>query len=263
MRPDVIDAAARMLQQHWAAATRLTALPESCRPANRADGYAVQQRLVALSGQPLVGWKIAATSKVGQQHIGVDAPLAGSLLGDRVLDDGATIALDGNHMRVAEAEFAFRFSHALPPRTAPYTEEEVVAAAGSLHPAIEVPDSRYEDFTGVGAPQLIADNACSCWLIVGPAAAADWRAIDLAAFAVRTTLNGRAAAEGAGRNVLGSPRNALTWIANELRAYGDGVRAGELVTTGTCITPVAIAPGDTFRADFGVLGSVSVSISRE
>ena len=109
----------------------------------------------------MVGWKIAATSAAGQKHIGVDGPLAGPLLANRVLEDGATVPLDGNIMMVAEAEFAFRFARALPKRANPYTQDEVLAAVESLHPAIEVPDSRYNEFVKVGAPQLIADTACA------------------------------------------------------------------------------------------------------
>ena len=74
---------------------------------------------------------------------------------------GATVPLDGNIMMVAEAEFAFRFARALPKRANPYTQDEVLDAVESLHPAIEVPDSRYNDFVTVGAPQLIADTACA------------------------------------------------------------------------------------------------------
>jgi 2-keto-4-pentenoate hydratase len=259
MHSGAAAAAAELLWRHWTAATRIPSLPDDCRPASRADGYAVQRRIVDLSGQPVVGWKIAATSMLGQAHIGVDGPLAGTLLEDRVLESGATVSLAGNHMRVAEAEFGFRFARSLPRRDAPYVEREVLDAVGSLHPTVEIPDSRFEDFTGVGTPQLIADNACACWLIVGGAAAAEWRALDLAAHVVRTTLNGNPAETGIGHKVLGSPLNALTWIANELRVFGEGLRAGDLVTTGTCIAPVAVRPGDRFQADFAELGELAVS----
>jgi 2-keto-4-pentenoate hydratase len=259
MLTDAADQAANILRQHFRSSTRLAQLPVDCRPANRADGYRIQHRGVALTGQAVVGWKIAATSTLGQAHIGVDGPLAGSLLADRVLDNRAVVSLAGNHMRVAEAEFGFRFDRALPPREAPYTRDEVLDAVSALHPTVEIPDSRYEDFCAVGTSQLIADNACACWLVVGAAANADWRALDLAGHVVQTTLNGGPAEIGFGRNVLGSPLNALTWIANELRSFGPGLRAGDLVTTGTCIVPVAIRPGDKFHADFGVLGKVTVS----
>ena len=66
-------------------------------------------------------------------------------------------------------------------------------------------------------------------------------------------------AAGSGANVLGDPRIALTWIANELCRYGTGLQAGEYVTTGTCVVPVPITHGDTLLMDFGVLGKISAA----
>jgi 2-keto-4-pentenoate hydratase len=136
-----IQYAAAALWQNWQLSRRIRELPEHARPRDRVEGYAIQARLEALSGQHTVGWKIAATSQAGQAHIGVDGPLAGRLLKDRVLESGAVISLDGNLMRVAEAEFAFGFGRSLEKRDRPYRMEEVLDAVESLSPAIEVPDS--------------------------------------------------------------------------------------------------------------------------
>jgi 2-keto-4-pentenoate hydratase len=163
-------------------------------------------------------------------------------------------------MLVAEAEFAFKFAHPLPRRDNPYEQAEVLAVVESLHPAIEVPDSRYNDFVKVGAPQLIADTACADWFVLGAPTAADWRPRDLVAHAVAAYRNGEKVADGSGANVLGDPRIALTWLVNELRTYADGIAAGQFVTTGTCVVPVPIQRGDTFRADFGEFGTVDVKL---
>ncbi len=263
---NAISAAATLLWRHWTASTHIPELPAHCRPSDRSDGYAIQAAVAALSGQRVVGWKIAATSIVGQTHIGVDGPLAGRLLSNRVTTitkdrpaPGPT-PLAGNSMRVAEAEFAFRLRGSLPAREGVYGVQEVLDAVESMHPAIEIPDSRYNDFARVGAPQLIADTACAWWLYVGEPTTADWRDQDLAAHVVETFLNNQPAERGLGANVLRDPRLALTWLANELRTYGRGLTAGDLVTTGTCITPVPLARGDTFRADFGTFGSLQVDL---
>jgi 2-keto-4-pentenoate hydratase len=267
MTDEDVTSAARTLWDNWQKRTRIDGLAADRRPADRAEGYAVQKEIVRLSGQKIVGWKIAATSLAGQKHIGVDGPLAAPLLANRVVQSSTTLAampvfsMDGNIMKVAEAEFAFRFRRALPRRSASYSTDEVLAALESLHPAIEVPDSRYNEFARAGAPQLIADMACACWFALGPATSAAWRARDLVAHQVTACVNGKPVAAGSGANVLGDPRVALTWIANELSKFSDGIEAGQFVTTGTCVVPQAVAAGDRFKADFGELGSVEVGLT--
>jgi 2-keto-4-pentenoate hydratase len=260
MTGDKARMASDMLYRHWQDQTRLEALPQDLRPSTRADGYRIQAHLETCTSRPLFGWKIAATSAAGQAHIGVDGPLAGRLLAERVIEDGGVCPLGNNLMKVAEMEFAFRMAADLPPRPAPYSQAEVMAAVGSLHPAIEIPDSRYDDFAAVGAAQLIADNACAHRFVLGAATTAAWRDIDLSRHAVRALADGAPAGEGSGANVLGDPRLALTWLANELSQHGVTLRAGEAVTTGTCVKPVTIAAGMRISGDFGVLGRVAVTV---
>src|SRR3984885_6491689 len=139
---DKIAAAAKTLSDHWRAGTKLENLDASIRPRDRAEGYAVQAALARHSTGKLFGWKIAATSEAGQKHINVGGPLAGRIFAQTVIADGGTASMKGNEMRVGEAEFAFRFARDLPPRTNPYSVLEVLEAVGTLHPAIEIPDSR-------------------------------------------------------------------------------------------------------------------------
>jgi 2-keto-4-pentenoate hydratase len=254
--------AAELLWLHWQQGTRIDALPEDIRPRTRAEGYRVQREVQACAGQALFGWKIAATSRAGQAHIGVDGPLAGRLLAQRALPSGSEVPLAGNLMHVAEPEFAFAFARDLAPRATPYTSGEVLDAVGSLHPAIEVPDSRYADFAHAGAAQLIADNACANYFVLGPAAQAPWRSLDLAAHRVTANVMNRYVREGSGANVLGDPRVALTWLVNELSGIGVTLNAGQVVTTGTCMVPLEIEAGDVVGADFGVLGMVEARFGR-
>jgi len=261
MTPESARAAADLLTHHWEAGTRLDQLPEALRPRTREEGYAIQAQWMSRSSAPLFGWKIAATSAAGQRHINVDGPLAGRLLAETVLEDGATVSLASSLMRVIEVELAFRFASELAPRARPYSVDEVMAAVASLHPAIEIPDSRYTDFCAVGAPQLIADDACAHRFILGPAVPGRWRHIDLAAHAVSAEVVGKSRHEGKGANVLGDPRIALAWIVNELSGLGLAMGAGEVVTTGTCLTPVPVVPGDEVRARYGEFGELSVRLA--
>jgi 2-keto-4-pentenoate hydratase len=252
-----IVAASRTLQDHWRAGTKLAALDLTLRPRDRAEGYAIQAELARGSSENLFGWKIAATSEAGQKHINVKRPMAGRILRETVIADGGTASMHGNEMRVAEPEFCFRMARDLPPRASPFTVQEVLDAVATLHPAIEIPDSRFADFVSAGEAQLIADNACAHLFVLGAPTSADWRGLDLIEEKPVTTLRGKQYV-GLGKNVLGDPRVALAWLANELRELGLPLKAGEVVTTGTCHPPLAIQAGDHVAADFGALGQVSV-----
>ena len=252
-----IDAASRILRDHWRLGTKLTSLDPQLRPRDRTEGYAIQARIEEQSGGQLFGWKIAATSEAGQKHINVRGPMAGRILPGTVIADGGIAAMAGNEMRVAEPEFAFRIGVDLAPRSPAYSVAEVLDAVDTLHPAIEIPDSRFADFVNAGEPQIIADNACAHLFVLGKPATANWRALDLVEERPVITLGGRRYV-GHGKNVLGDPRIALTWLVNELRQFGIALKAGQVVTTGTCHPPLPISAGDRMQADFGSLGKVSI-----
>ncbi len=124
---------------------------------------------------------------------------------------------------------------------------------------IEVVDSRFDSWTTVGTPSLIADNACHAAWIRGPLVT-DWRSMDLAAQKVRLIINGQLKDEGSGAAVLGHPLNALTWLANALNARGLALRAGDCITTGVTTDIYMAGPGDRVTADFGPVGTVNLSI---
>jgi 2-keto-4-pentenoate hydratase len=244
----------------WRRQQRCANLPAHLAPRDKAEAYAAQAFIEKESAKPLFGWKIAATSIAGQRHIGVDGPLAGRYISERSVCSEMTVPFGRNHMKVAEVEFAFRMGRSLAPRSTAYTEAEVFDAVASLHPAIEIPDSRYDHFEKVGANALIADNACADWLTIGEAAPDSWRNLDLAAFKPVGRICGKPDVQGLGSNVLGSPRIAMTWLVNELSSLGITLASGQVVTTGTCVVPMAIAAGDHIEADFGSLGSVTVTM---
>src|SRR5215831_9912612 len=109
MNPEQQRAACGFLYRHWQNGTRCDGLPPDMLPADRAEAYRVQALIDAYSAAPPMGWKIAATSKAGQAHIGVNGPMAGRLLAERKIPDRGSLALGSNLMKVAEMEFAFRF----------------------------------------------------------------------------------------------------------------------------------------------------------
>jgi 2-keto-4-pentenoate hydratase len=98
-------------------------------------------------------------------------------------------------------------------------------------------------------------------LVIGNRAADTWRGLDRVSFAPRGIITGKGEWPGLGANVLGDPRKAMTWLVNELSALGIPARAGQFVTTGTCVIPMPIAVGDHITADFGGLGNVDTNIT--
>ena len=223
-----ITEAARVLHEHRQAATKLTALAPGLRPRDRAEGYAIQAALAFYSAHPVFGWKIAATSEAGQKHINVAGPMAGRILAETVLPNGGTASMRGNVMWVAEPEFAFRMGRDLPPRSTAYSVAEVLAAVDTVHPAIEVPDSRFADFVNAGEAQLIADNACANLFVLGSPARNDWRARDLVEERPTITLRGARMwpwPERAGRSASG-PRLARQRIARA-RPDAEDERGGD------------------------------------
>lgn len=257
MNTTQIQQAVTQLLPAWRDHARIDALEVTCKPQTRAQGYALQRALFDACGETPLGWKIAATSQAGQNHIGVTGPLAGRLMQSRCLPETRAVSLDLNTMAVAEAEFAFRLGRDVIRTTKePLNIREVMECVQALHVAIEIPNSRFIDFARAGEAQLIADFACACFVVLGREVTEDWRAVDLAHHKVSMLQNGSKVANGVGSNVLGDPRMALTWLANELLDQGMQLRAGEVVMTGTCIVPVPVKAGDQVIADFGAFGHV-------
>lgn len=241
--------------------TVIDGLPSQCCPQSRIEGYQIQACFEEADAR--VGWKIAATSLAGQQHIGIDGPIAGRLTEEMVFAEDDIVPFGKNRMAVAEAEFVFQLGTQLPPRSTAYSMDEVMAAVSALYLGIELPDSRFSDFVTVGAPNLIADNACGYQFVWGPEASSSWRACDLSAHTISATVQSGADIQhydGIGANVLGDPKRALCWLVNELSAHGITIDAGEIVTTGTCTIPMPITAGNKIIADFGVLGTVTCQL---
>jgi 2-keto-4-pentenoate hydratase len=242
---------------------RLPELPAHIRPEDQDAAYACQAELVPLLlkhfGGAAIGYKIACTNEIAQRQLSVNGPFFGRLLAATTQESPGRIHASRYFMRVMEAEFAFRMAHDLPPAGVPRTREQVADAVEGVLPGIEVVDSRFDSWTTVGTPSLIADNACHAAWIRG-AIVRDWRSLDLAAQKVRLVINGELKDEGSGAAVLGHPLNALQWLANALNERGLGLRAGDYITTGVTTDIYLAGPGDHVAADFGNLGRVELTI---
>jgi 2-keto-4-pentenoate hydratase len=259
----MIDSGARLLAEARFQHRRLTELPAGARPKTADEAYACQNALVSLLiehyGGEMIGYKIACTNKSAQELLHMDGPFHGKLLSSFCFNSPARVKADGFFMRVMEAEFAFRMARDLPAGSRPLSREEVADAIEGVLPGIEIVDSRFEEWTTVGAESLIADNACHAAWVIG-ALVTDWRKLDLAAQEVTLSVNGEVIQEGNGAAVLGHPLNAMHWLVASLRERGTALKAGQYVTTGVTTEIYFGQPGDRIRADFGPVGAVELKL---
>ncbi len=171
----------------------------------------------------------------------------------------ASLPASGFHLIGIECEIGFRLNRALAPRAQPYSRDDILAAV-SLHPAIEVVDSRYQDPRAVDRLQMLADNYTNGALVYG-AAAADWQGMDLVHPPIAVTNCGQDFAECTGLRA-GDPIGLLIDLVNHVAKARGEVPAGTFVTTGTHTGMVFTEPGAQIRADYGPLGRVEVSFPR-
>lgn len=259
MKTAAAKRAATYLADAWQIGTVLQDLPEEVRPKTAADGYQIQAALAKALEVEIGGWKIGCTSEYAQKLLKTNGPFAGRVLAPRLFASGSVLPGLAYQLRGLEGEFAFVLGRDLKPRKRPYTRAEVKAAVAELRPAIEVVDSRFADWMSVGTPCLIADMGCNAALIVGKPVKR-WRSLDLTKAKARMKVDGKTVGQGVGGDALGDPLLALTWLANFLRT-GDGLKAGQVVSTGTCTGFHQAEPKAEVTAEFGKLGKVKLKLA--
>lgn len=259
--PD-IDRAAAIIYKSFIQGDAIDYIKSNLWPNTPEEGYAVQAALLHRMGnEEIKGWKIAATAIAGRTHINVDRPLAGRLIPSMCHPNGALIPFGKNRMAVAEAEFAFTLGRDLPPKKSEYSSSEIAQSIQSVHAGLEIPDSRFKDFTLPGTGGLIADNACAWKFVMGESTGEKFDAANLADHPTSLIINGKTVTSGTGRDALGGPLSALVWISNTLSQMGIGMKAGQFVTTGVTGLPSPISQGDIVCADLGRYGSASAQLT--
>lgn len=224
------------------------------------DAYAVQtlniERRTA-AGQRVVGRKVGLTSLPMQRMLGVDEPDFGVLTDEMVVEDGDLVDLGRLVQPRVEAELAFVMAEDLagPGVT---TARALAAIEGAL-PAVEIVDSRVADWR-ITLVDTVADNASSGLVVLG-GRMRPVRELDLRLLGVVVSRHGQVIDSGAGAAALGNPARCVAWLANTLGAFGEGLRAGDVVLPGAVHKMVPVEPGDVFRAEFAHLGAVTVRFS--
>jgi 2-keto-4-pentenoate hydratase len=250
-------AAARYLDEAHRARARYQNLPEAIGPSTVAEAYAAQEALCALWEPrlgPVAGRKIATTTKVMQQLMGIDHPCMGTIFASCIHTSPARIVkADYINVRV-ECELAVRLGRDLAKREKPYTPEDVRTAVSEVMAAFELIEDRHADYTVSKALSLIADNAWNGGIVVGPAKALP-ASLELDGIPGILKRNGKEEARGK----TDDPMGALAWLANLAAERGRPMQAGMVVITGSVITTVDIGAGD--RLDFALDGVGEVAMA--
>ncbi len=219
-------------------------LPEAL--AGEADAYAVQRAVMAGLGR-IGGWKVGFAPQTG---VFTCAPLPES----HVVTSPAHVVQAECPDRAVEAEIAVLMGADLPASGAPYTEAQVLAAIASAHPAIELLQSRYADVDAMDKASLLADSLSHYGLVVGPAIAG-WQDIDLAAETVRVMVDGLEVKRATG-NPAGAMLPLVVWMANEGALWAGGLKAGQVVTTGSWTGKDSVGLGAHVAMVFSRCGTV-------
>jgi 2-keto-4-pentenoate hydratase len=231
-------------------------LPTEIAPANVAEAYAAQLALVRLlvprKGK-VAGLKIATTTKVMQQLMGIDHPCGGTIFEKTVHESPARLRLADYQHVVIECELALRLARDLPASAAPFTGQSVAPAVGAALPAFELIEDRNADYKRTSALSIIADNCWNAGIVLGAPVACEAR--PLAGIAGRLTVNDSRSYEGRTED----PFETLAWIANLAAGQDRALTAGMVVITGSVIPTLPIAPGDRFVFSLDGLGSAEVS----
>ena len=249
--------AARFLDEAHRARARYQNLPDAIAPTTFDDAYAAQEALVAL-WQPrlgaIVGRKIAVTTKVMQELMGIDHPCGGTIFASRVHRSPARISnADFVNVRI-ECELAVRVDRDLPKGPKPYTRESAREAVSEIMAAFELIEDRKADYKSCKALSLIADNAWNGGIVVG-AAKAPLAGSDLNGITGRLTRNGKQELGGK----TDDPMGALAWVANLAADRGRPLEAGMVVITGSVVPTIDIAPGERLEFALEDVGEVSMT----
>jgi 2-keto-4-pentenoate hydratase len=259
-RADIINAAKGLMDEH-ARGEKFRPFASASQIGNIDAAYAVQREYVRLQmqsrGASSVGYKVGLTSPRMQEMCGIDSPIAGVVLEDRLHQSGVSLRSSGYGRLGLEFEIAVRLARELGRKGRPVAISDVADAVDAICPAVEVVDDRDCDYKTLDVLSLVADNSWNAGIVLGAFQRA-WP--DLAEIEGIVSLNGSVVDRGFGRDVLGHPFHSVAWLATHLADAGEGLRAGAIIMTGNLVTTKFPTESSQYRFDVGGLGAVELSI---
>jgi 2-keto-4-pentenoate hydratase len=236
---------------------QITDLPASLVPASADAAYCVNIDVAEQLGWEPLGWKIAATTEAVRSKLETSGPIYGRTFRRFRHDSPARLRHGDLLDPLVECEFFCTLGLDLPARDRAWTMDEVVDAVAFVNAGIEVAECRFPSRALPPLPAILADGSASGRYVFGDAIP-DWRS-GLARVEVRLEVDGREIRRGTGADVMGDPLRPLLWLAEERRRLGDGLKAGETISTGSTTGMLPIRPGQHVRARFGSSASVEIT----
>lgn len=243
--------AARLLVEARRTRKRLRDLPQP--PATIEQAYAVQDAVIGHLG-PVGGWK------VGPWRVG-EVPACAPIPASYVHDSPADLPAEDMPDAAGEVEIAVKLARSLPPRATPYGPDDIRAAIGSVHLAIEIISSRFTDRRAVAPLSAIADTQNNGGIVVGPGLG-NWSSLDFGAVTMRLERDSREIATAEGGPSTEDVMLALAWLATHAAERCGGLREGQVVITGARISPNPIAGSKAVATAVG-LEPVSLELRPE
>lgn len=250
------EQAARLLLEAYETGKPIAPLTSTYDEMTIEDAYAIQLLQIEhfrVAGRSVKGHKVGLTSGAMQRLLGVDQPDFGHLLDDFFHLEHLPIPLTTFLQPRVEPEIAFVLKSSL--NGPGVTVHEAIAAVDFVLPALEIVDSRIEDWK-IALLDTIADNASSGAAVLG-STPTPLDQVDLRLVGATMTRNGQVVGTGAGGAVMGSPITSLVWLANTVGARGVTLEARHVILPGAVCAMSPVSPGDTFTATFAGLGSVT------
>jgi 2-keto-4-pentenoate hydratase len=255
---DKIQDAAEYLWSAHRARKMYTNLPADLAPRDTREAYAMQdafQALAAPARGAVAGMKIATTTKVMQELMGIDHPCGGGVFARTIHRSPARLTCaDFVNLRI-ECEIAVRIASELSGR-GPYTADNVREDVAEIMPAFELIEDRHAVYRDTNALSMIADNCWNAGIVIGPARKFD-RTIEIDSLHGRLTISGRLVSEGRADR----PLAALAWLANLAAERGQPIRKDMIVITGSLVATVSVSPGDVAIFTVDGLGEVRLELS--
>jgi 2-keto-4-pentenoate hydratase len=247
--PQALERAAAAIDAADRSGTRIDRLPDGCKPGSPTEALAVQERVVALAGQVVAGWKIARME---------ETVTWGAIYARDIHNAPARVSASRYPLRGVEAEIAYRLKADLPRSNRPASPERLSDILEPV-PVFEIVDSRFTDYQGTPPLDRLCDRMSNGGLVVGR-----WNGSppgDLPAMVVRLSRDGATLFEGAGGHSRTDPLIPAVEFISDRHRHRD-FQAGQILTTGTLSGLVFGSPGETYDADFGRTGSVEVTFAK-